>query len=156
MQKGSQQMDVVSSITLCCIFKSDTGLKTSSLFSVKGLDMNIFLFYTHFKMWEKETEKYLMMKSLKHNIQIYWQEAVLISFLPVFYMPPLASLFVYLIQYFHPLYTASPNLFLYSSCTHFSLSTMYFHVFLLFYVFSISSHVSLIPVLEASYKHLYS
>lgn len=54
-------------------------------------------------MWEKKTEKYLMMKLLKHDIQIYWQEAVLISFLPVFYMPPLASsLLVYLIQYFHP------------------------------------------------------
>lgn len=107
-------MDVVSNTTVCCIFKSDTRLKNSSLFSVKCLDMNVFLFYSHFKMWEKETEKCLMMKLLKHDIQIYWQEAVLISFLPVFYMLPLDfSLFIYLILYFHPIYTALPHLFSY-------------------------------------------
>lgn len=64
-------MAVVSNTTLCCILKRDTQLKkNSSPFSVKGLDINIFLFYTYLK-YVKETEKYLVMKLLKHDIQIY-------------------------------------------------------------------------------------
>lgn len=85
-------------------------------------------------MQEKGTEIYFMMAILKYDIQIYWQEAVLISSLSFLYMPPLASfLVVYLIQSFHPIYKAFPNLSYIVLALIFSLSTMYFHclVFLL-------------------------
>lgn len=146
---GKRKPSNVNSFTCITLYvKSDTGLKKiGSLFSVKCLDIIIFI--PILNMWEKGTEKYFMMALLKYDIQIYWQEAVLISSLPFLYMPLLASfLLVYLIQSFHPIYKAFPNLSYIVLALIFSLSTM---ISIAWYFFS----CSLALVSLAFHKHLY-
>lgn len=99
------------------MFKCDRlGKKVSNLFSVKWLDMIIFLFYILFKH-VRESEKYFMMTTkIWYSNRLTRSCSNLISSFFFFYILPLASsLSVYLIKFFHPIYRALP-FFLCSSC----------------------------------------
>lgn len=97
-----------------CLNVTDLEKKVSSLFSVKCLGMIIFLFYILLKH-VRESEKYFMMTTkiwYSNRLTRSWSNLIS-SFFYIYILPLASSHSVYLIQFFHPIYRALPNLFSY-------------------------------------------